>query len=98
MKIEYKGMGMTEEAAKAVLGSETFDVRLYDRHEGYWIDIKLGATWAEAQRSMEEGTKGGTRYTEYAKGTTTRSSLVGPECFSTVGPFDGKMGLNLAVG
>jgi hypothetical protein len=68
MKIEYKGMGMTEEAAKAVLGSETFDVRLYDRHEGYWIDIKLGATWAEAQRSMEEGTKGGTRYTEYAKG------------------------------
>lgn len=68
MKIEYKGMGMTEEAAKAVLGSETFDVRLYDRHEGYWIDIKLGATWAEAQRSMEEGTRGGTRYTEYAKG------------------------------
>lgn len=68
MKIEYKGMRMTEEAAKALLGSETFDVRLYDRHEGYWIDIKLGATWVEAQKAMEEGTKGGTQYTGYEKG------------------------------
>lgn len=48
--------------------TKKYVVRMYDCHEGYWIDIKSELTKSEAEEEMDRLTKGGTEHTNPKRG------------------------------